>query len=62
MFTDQHLLPFPSPSFTSIFFYLLSIFFSSHGVRTLALVFGYMLRNDVSVNMRDELCNNPTQK
>ena len=43
-------------------FFILSTFFSLHGVRTLALVFGYMLRNDVSVNMRDELCNNPTEK
>ena len=58
MFTDQYLLPFPSPSFTSIFLFFLSILFSSHGVRTLALVFGYTLRNDVSVDMRSELCSN----
>ena len=41
-----------------ILFYFLSIFFSSHGVRTRALVFGYMLRNDVSGDMRSELCSN----
>ena len=60
MFTDQYLLLFPSPSFAS-FFFICSIFLSPHGVRILAFVFGCTLGNDGSVDMRDEVCRNPTQ-
>ena len=43
------------------FFFICSIFLSPHGVRILAFVFGCTLGNDGSVDMRDEVCRNPTQ-
>ena len=62
MFTDQHLLLFPSPSFTSFFFFFFcSTFIFLHGVRILVFVFGCTLGNDGSVDMRDEVCSNLTQ-
>ena len=59
MLTDQYPLFFPSPSFTS-FYFIYSIFLSPHGVRIFAFVFGCALGNDRSVDMRDEMCSNPS--
>ena len=59
MLTDQYPLFFPSLSFTS-FYFIYSIFLSPHRVRILAFVFGCALGHDRSVDMRDEMCSNPS--
>ena len=42
------------------YYFICSIFLSPHGVRILAFVFGCALGNDGSVDMRGEVCNNPS--
>ena len=62
MFTNQHLLLFPSPSFTSFLFHFISsLSLFLHVVHIFVIAFGRILRSDGSVNMRDEVCNNLTQ-
>ena len=58
MFIDRHLLLFPSSSFTSFLFVLYS--FSHTVFESLSLYLGVHWGNDGSVDMRDEVCSNPS--
>ena len=58
MFIDRHLLLFPSSSFTSFLFVLYS--FSHTVFEFLSLYLGVHWGNDGSVDMRDEVCSNPS--
>ena len=62
MFTDQHLPLFSLSEFCFAFtlFYFLSVPFRN-AFRTLVIAFGYTLRNNGSVNVRDEVRSNLTQ-
>ena len=61
MLTDQYPLFLSFSEFYFILFYFIySIFLSPHGVRILAFVLGCALGNDGSVDMRDEMCRNPS--
>ena len=61
MLTDQYPLFLSFSEFYFILFYFIySIFLSPHGVLILAFVFGCALGNDGSVDIRDEMCSNPS--